>query len=241
MIKKIHYCWFGRGKKPSIFYKCLKSWKKYYPDFEIIEWNEENFDVSCNDYVKEAYNCKKYAFVSDYARLKIIYENGGIYFDTDVEALKRIDDYILEQGFFAKETKETINTGLGFCANINNNIIKTLLDDYNNEHFIINSQMNLKTCVERVSEILSKKGYNISNSSETIDGILVFEPEFFCGFDIKNDNYLITKNTYNVHHYSGSWLSNKEKTISFFKRTLSKLIGAKNYEKLRLLKNKNKE
>lgn len=240
MIKKIHYCWFGRGKKPTIFYKCLDSWKKNYPDYEIIEWNEDNFDIYCNDYVREAYDCKKYAFVSDFARLKIIYENGGIYFDTDVESLKRIDDNILEKGFFAKETQNTINTGLGFCSNPKNHIIKMLLDDYEGEHFIINNKMNLKTCVDRVSEFLINKGFDIENSNNDIDGILVFEPEFFCGFDVKNDNYLITNNTFNVHHYNGSWLSNKQKAVMFFKRLLSRLIGIKNYEKLRKLKN-NKE
>ena len=115
--KKIHYCWFGKGPKSKLFEKCLASWKKYFPDFEIIEWNEENFDVSSNKYVKEAYENKKWAFVSDYARLKIIYEEGGIYFDTDVEVLKRIPDEILETGYFAKESDNYIATGLGFAAN----------------------------------------------------------------------------------------------------------------------------
>lgn len=240
MIKKIHYCWFGRGKKPKIFYKCLKSWKKFYPDFEIIEWNEDNFDINCNDYVREAYDRKKYAFVSDYARLKVIYEQGGIYFDTDVEALKRIDDSILECGFFAKETFNTINTGLGFCAEKNNKVIKKLLDDYNDEHFIKNGNMDLTTCVERVTNYFKKIGYNFDEKIENINGILVFEPEYFCGFDVKNDNYLITKNTYNVHHYSGSWLPKKEKYVSYLKRFLSKIIGIKNYDRLRKFKNKNK-
>lgn len=241
MEKKIHYCWFGRGNKPKIFYKCLKSWKKNYPDYEIIEWNEDNFDINCNEYVKDAYRCKKYAFVSDYARLKIIYDCGGLYFDTDVESLKRIDDNILKSGFFAKETQNTINTGLGFGASKNNKIIKMLMDDYNNEHFLVNGEMNLKTCVQRVSELLVNKGYNISNDNCIIDGIPVYNPEFFCGFDVKNDNYLITSNTYNVHHYSGTWLSKKDKTIMFLKRTLSKIVGIKNYEKLRKLKNRKKD
>ena len=189
MIKKIHYCWFGRGKKPKVFYKCLKSWKKFYPDFEIIEWNEDNFDINCNEYVKEAYNCKKYAFVSDYARLKIIFDNGGIYFDTDVEALKRIDDVILENGFFAKESSNTINTGLGFCANKGNNTIKKLLDDYKNEHFLKNNVMDLTTCVERVTNNFINRGYDLNKHISEIDGILIFDPEYFCGFDIINDNF----------------------------------------------------
>lgn len=115
--KTIHYCWFGNNEKPKLFYKCYKSWKRFCPDYEIIEWNESNIDISsCPLYVQQAFEEKKWAFVTDYIRLKIIYENGGIYLDTDVELLKPLDDLLVYNAYFGFEDEKHINTGLGFGA-----------------------------------------------------------------------------------------------------------------------------
>ena len=172
--KQIHYCWFGRGKKNKLFYKCLKSWKKYLPDYEIIEWNEDNFDInSTNKYVKEAYENKKYAFVSDYARLKILYENGGIYFDTDVEVLKKIDQEILGNGYFAKERDNQISTGLGFCVPKHNELVKIMMDDYENASFIINGEMDFTACPNRNTDSLEKMGYKVNKETKEIEGLKV--------------------------------------------------------------------
>ena len=232
--KKIHYCWFGKGPKGKIFKKCLKSWKKYMPDYEIVEWNEENFDINQNDYIKEAYSVKKYAFVSDYARLKIIYDNGGIYLDTDVELLKPIPKEALENGYFAKEKCNTINTGLGFAAPRNNKILQKLMESYNNDHFLKeNGNINLLTCVSRATRDLKKIGYVINSKLKEIEKIKVYEPDFFCGYDLDSNHYLITNNTISVHHYSATWLPKNKRIKKKIKRMISKVIGRNNYLKIR--------
>lgn len=112
--KIIHYCWFGKGEKSILIKKCMNSWKKYCPDWEIVEWNEDNFDVDFCAYSSNAFKKKKYAYCSDVARLKIIYENGGIYLDTDVELLAPLDDLLENKAWFAYGTNTEINTGSGF-------------------------------------------------------------------------------------------------------------------------------
>ncbi len=236
--KTIHYCWFGKGAKGELFKKCLRSWKKYFPDYEIKEWNETNFDINCNEYVKEAYENKKYAFVSDFARLQIIYDNGGIYFDTDVEVIKRIDDEILENGYLAEEEPGVIATGLGFSANAKNEIIKIMLDDYKNINFIQkDNQQDLTPCPIRNTESLKKANYKIE-SFNNLEGIMIYPPEYFCGYDIKNNCVKITDKTYTIHHYNGSWLSKKERIKTKAKKTISRIIGKNAYEKIRIIKNK---
>lgn len=114
--RKIHYCWFGRGEKPRLAQKCIASWKKYCPDYEIIEWNEDNFDVNRNAYTQMCYKEKKYAFLTDYLRLLIVEEHGGIYFDTDVEAVRSFDELLDNPAFFGFENDRFVNTGEGFGA-----------------------------------------------------------------------------------------------------------------------------
>lgn len=238
--KTIHYCWFGKGKKGRVFKKCLKSWKKYYPDYKIIEWNENNFDVKGIEFTKEAYKEKKYAFVSDYARLKIIYENGGIYFDTDVEARKRIDKRILEKGYLAEETKGIIATGLGFSAPKGNPAIRIMMEDYEDDSFYrTGKNKNMIPCPIKNTNKLKEAGYIIKEFQE-IEGLTVFPPEFFCGYDINNSCIYVTKETYTIHHYKGSWLSPKEKAKETIKRVISKILGKKNFERIRHIKNKQK-
>ena len=236
--KKIHYCWFGRGDKGTLFEKCLKSWKKYFPDYEIVEWNEDNFDINCNIYISEAYKMKKYAFVSDYARLKIIYDNGGIYFDTDVEVLKRIPDKILEDGYLSEEESGIINTGLGFSAKPKDKIIKKMMDDYNKIHFISSSnEMDLTPCPVRNTKSLEEAKYTIK-AFEKVGDLTVYPPDYFCGFDVKNNCVNITQNTYTLHHYNGSWMTKKDRTIARIRRIISRIVGRKNYEKIRRFKRK---
>lgn len=236
--KKIHYCWFGRGEKSKLYKECIESWKKYYPDFEIIEWNEDNFDINCNHYVKEAYDNKKYAFVSDFARLKILYEHGGIYFDTDVEVLKRIPDKILKTGYFAKEQSSEIQTGLGFAVHPKNKVVKYMMDDYKKIHFIKKGVMDIEPCPKRNTRSLLKRGYIIDENNSFLEDVPIFEREYFCGYDIFNNHYIISDKTYTVHHYSGSWLSKNEQVKAKIRKKISKIIGKSNYEKLRLIKKK---
>ena len=160
MIPKIiHYCWFGGNPLPELAVKCINSWKKYLPDYEIVEWNESNYDVRKIPYIAQAYDAKKYAFLSDYARFDILYQYGGIYFDTDVEVIKPLNE-ILEKGSFAGvECTGALNTGLGIASPAASAIYKEILNsDESSEFLYKNGSMNLTTVVDRVSEIFYKHG-----------------------------------------------------------------------------------
>ena len=231
--KKIHYCWIGGTPLPKSAQKCIASWKKYCPDYEIIEWNENNFNVNEINYTKEAYKMKKYAFVSDYARLKILYEEGGIYFDTDVEVLKKFDEDILENGYFAKEIDEEIATGLGFAVPPHNKCIKYMLDDYLDKKFIdSNGKMIIETCTRANTKSLANHGYIVSEI-DNLDGIKIYDKNYFCGFDVNTNHYIISDKTYTVHHYAASWGSKSIRFKRFIKKTISKIIGIKIYNRIR--------
>ena len=145
--KKIHYCWFGNAPKSDLILKCIDSWKKYLPEYEICEWNESNYDVNCCAFSKDAYCAKKWAFVSDVARLKILYEHGGIYIDTDVELF--VEDpfakYLSNNAFFFFGTNVGINTGIGFGSQKNDALVKQLIDCYHNVTFTVDN-IHVLTC-----------------------------------------------------------------------------------------------
>ena len=220
MISKvINYCWFGRNEKPELFRKCINSWKKYCPDYEIKEWNEDNFDVRCCDYVKEAYEAGKWAFVTDYVRLWIIYHYGGIYLDTDVEIVKPFDTLLSNKAFFGFENVGTasddslIATGLGFGAIPKNTIVKRMLDAYSGEHFLNeNGTYNLTTCPWRnmnaISDLLPE-GYS-PDSIIDLGEAMLYPAEYFCPLDARGIKMKRTNNTYSIHWYSASWLSPNE-------------------------------
>jgi len=212
MIPKIiHYCWFGRKPLPELASKCIASWKKFLPDYEIKEWNEDNFDVNQIPYTAQAYKSKKYAFVSDYARFKIMYENGGIYFDTDVEVIKPLDKIIGKGPFFgieSSETKKSCAPGLGFACNSGLDLCKEMIDYYKSSNFILpNGQYNLKTVVQIFSEILDSKGFSPSLNPVEFNGIYVYPPEYFCPINYHTGKINITDNTYTIHHYAASWVN----------------------------------
>ena len=245
----IHYCWFGRNEKSQLFLKCLESWKRYFPDYQIIEWNEDNFDVNIIDYTKEAYEKGKWAFVSDYARLYIIYHYGGIYFDTDVEVIKSFSHLLQENGYLGFENttndlkSKTINTGLGFAAASNDVVIKALMDEYNGIHFVDeNGTMDLTPCPIRNTRALSRLGLKTNGSIQKVGNIVIYPFEYFCGVDIANSHMYITENTYTVHHYSATW---KEKPTFWMMvkynvliPSVQKIIGIDNYDELKKCLNK---
>jgi len=157
--KKIHYCWFGGNPLPQDALMCIESWKKYFPDYEIIEWNEKNFDMNSCDYIREAAENKKWAFVSDFARFKILYDFGGIYFDTDVEVVRNFDEIIAMGAFMGKEepqdsTTYVINPGLGMAAEQGNGFCLDVIEYYKTIHFDFN---NIITVCEHVTRCLKKK------------------------------------------------------------------------------------
>ncbi len=216
--KIIHYCWFGRNPKPKMAEKCIKSWKKYCKGFDIIEWNEDNFDISsCPLYVRQAYDEKKWAFVTDYARLKILYENGGIYFDTDVEIIKGIDDFLNNQCFMGIERPQignpnNVNTGLGLGSVPGFPLIKEIMEDYNDKVFIkADGTQDITTCTVRNTAILQKHGYVSEDRFQIIAGAAVYPSEYFSPMDMDNGKMYITKNTYSIHHYGLSWTTEEHR------------------------------
>lgn len=242
MIPKIiHYCWFGGKRIPQNLRKYIKLWKKYCPDYEIKEWNESNFDINSNEFIKEAYINKKWAFVTDYVRLYVIYNYGGIYLDTDVELIKNLDGLLNNKLFLGIQQNDSFaNTGLGFGAEKNNKYIKQMLDVYDNLKFDIENIINL-ACPILVTGVLQSYGYEIKNKTQVLcDGsIVVYSSEYFDPIAPGSTKNLTSENTYSIHHYTSSWLSEKTR----LKRKLCDLVGQNNVNKIRgiLRKKKNNE
>lgn len=231
MIPKIiHYCWFGRNPLPPLAIKCIDSWKKYLPDYEIKEWNEDNFDVNVIPYTAEAYQAKKYAFVSDYARFWILYKYGGLYFDTDVEVIRPLDDIVNKGPFMGCENEGTsciklgVNPGLGLGVYSGLDLYKEILDLYANLHFfepggIVKIE---KTVVGHVTDVLQKHGLENTNVIQEIAGAMIYPREYFCPIDIDTGRLHITDKTYTIHHYAASWLD--KSFFMKFKKYISKYI-----------------
>lgn len=218
--KIIHYCWFGGNPLPDDAKKCIGSWKKFFPEYEIKEWNERNFDVNCCDYVKEAYAAKKWAFVSDYARFWILYHEGGLYFDTDVEVIKDMSNIIAQGAFMGCETDDKCNPGLGLGANPSLGLYKEILDYYEKIHFLIEGNTT-ETVVTHTSKILKSHGWVGNGEIEQIEGVTIYPPEYFCPMDYKTGKLNITPNTQSIHWYTASWQSSYSKA----KTKLQQLLG----------------
>lgn len=206
--KKIHYCWFGGKELPKLAKKCIASWQKFLPDYEIIEWNEKNFDINESTYIKEIYQAKKYAFVSDYVRVKVLYKYGGIYFDTDVELIKPIDDIIEKGAFMCFEDEDNVAPGLGMMFEPKHKFLKELLDIY--EQLNLFEQQNTlkpKTIVFYTMEILKKYGLTKGTQIQKIEGIYLYPKEYFSPKHWRKFGTIITENTRAIHHFAGSWLT----------------------------------
>lgn len=220
MIPKIiHYCWFGGKPLPSFAKKCIASWKKYLPDYEIKEWNESNFDVNSIPYTASAYKMKKYAFVSDYVRLYVISQYGGIYFDTDVEVVKPLDD-IIEKGAFLGTEKNInvfgellpgINPGLGFGAPPHHPLLVELVDMYHNVTFTCGEgeSYGFKTIVYYTTELMYKYGYRgfMHNREEILSvcDTYIYPKRYFCP-DLVDNKWTVLDDTRSIHHYAATWL-----------------------------------
>lgn len=227
--KVIYYCWFGKGKKPFLAEKCIESWKKYCPDYRIVCINEDNFDVSQNRYAKEAYDAGKWAFVSDYARLKILYENGGIYLDTDVEIIKPIDTLIEQYGFMGFDDNGVVSTGLGFACEKGSELVGALLRDYDDISFVLpDGSFDLTPCPDRNAKTIIKLGMDTNNQNQIFMGIRMLPEDYLCPIKYYTGRKIITKNTYSIHHFAASWTSATAKRTLFIKR----IIGVKLYDKL---------
>ena len=205
--KKIHYCWFGKKEIPYQNRVWMESWEKMCPDYKIIEWNEHNYDITKNRYMKQAYEERKWGFVSDYARLDIIYNYGGIYLDTDVELYNNFDKLLSENAFVGFQRNFYVNLGLGFGAEEKNEIIKELRDMYNERSFFKEDDTyNLLTCTDYQTKDLLKYGLKCNNQMQYVNNMIVLptdvlDPQGYNGGIIRK-----TVNTIGVHHYDESWV-----------------------------------
>lgn len=233
--KIIHYCWFGGKEKPQIVKKCIESWNKHLPDYEIIEWNELSFDInSGNKFVKEAYKAKKFAFVSDYVRIYALYHYGGIYFDTDVEIYKSFNDLLHHESFWGFEQGNYIATStIGVTKG--NKIIQLFLDKYNDMSFIKDDgSFDEITNVSIITKILVNKGLEMNGRYQELEDLGTFYPQtYFSPYDYINCKRNITENTYAMHYFYKSWLSPKAKIKSQIKVIVAMVIGGENLAKLR--------
>lgn len=237
--KIVHYCWFGNGEKPQDVKDCIASWKAKMPDYEFMEWNESNFDMEhAIPYVKQAYEARKFAFVSDYVRIRALYRFGGVYFDTDVEVLKPFEEYLEDipmlLGF---ESERSLLTAF-IAVEKEHPYIKEFLDFYEPRSFIKeDGSYDLTVINKGFSELMEQKGVDLNrNEFQQIGNeIKVYPIEYFCGFDMNNWHEAVTDKTYTVHHMAGSWVSvggNLKKKVI---KLVQKFVGNKNYDKLRQL------
>lgn len=232
MIPKIiHYCWFGRNPLPKSAIKCIESWKKFFPDYEIKEWNEDNFDVNVIPYTAKAYAARKYAYVSDYARFWILYQYGGIYFDTDVEVIRPMDDIIARGNFMGLETEPengttgTVAPGLGLGVNPGLGLVKEMIDMYATLDYDVENNGGIyKTVVQYMTEKLEKYGLSTDHGIQQVADVFIYPKDYFN--PLEHINQLnITENTRTIHHYDGTWQPWWAKVYRKFIR----LLGAQNY------------
>lgn len=228
--KVIHYCWFGGAPIPEKYQQYIETWKKFCPEYEIKRWDESNFDVTSNRYCREAYESKQWAFVSDYARLKIIYEHGGIYLDTDVELIKSITPLISSgDGFIGFQNPIEVNSGLGFSAKAGNKCVEEMLSVYDTRKFIQNNgQLNRVPCPAANTVGLQRCGLKIGKMEnqeiQSLEGLKVYPLEYFNPLNADTQQMNITKNTYSIHQYTASWLSGGSKKRQLLKRLIPNFI-----------------
>lgn len=231
MIPKIiHYCWFGRGEKPKLAKKCIASWHKYCPDYEVIEWNEDNFDINMNGYTRMCYEQKKYAFLSDYVRLFVVAEHGGVYFDTDVELIQPLDSLIAHEAFFGFETPEYIASGLGFGSVPHGVAIETMLAEYEE---LLDGEHGVKGCPRLNTYALLKLGMKQDGTYQNLSGSIVLPPEYLNPYESGTGRLNKTENTVSIHWYSASWMTRKQHVRQKITRPLHRIFGTEFFSKLR--------
>lgn len=230
----IHYCWFGGADLGDAEKKCIASWKRFLPGYEIRRWDESNFDLACCAYVEEAYKAQKWAFVSDYARFAILYEHGGLYFDTDVELIRPIDDLIAAGPFMGLESDADIvgeskvapglaaNPGLGLAANPGLSLYKAILDSYAGDHFIRpDGSYNYRTVVERTTDILLEAGLAEKPGVQQVEGVTIYPSSYFNPTDLSTGMLNICEETRSIHHYGASWQPESLRQVGKMKQSLT--------------------
>ena len=253
--KIIHYCWFGHGSKSELMKKCIASWKKICPDYKIVEWNEDNYDVSAAPlYVRQAFEAKKWAFVTDYIRLQVVYEYGGIYMDTDVELKKSLDDLVKYSAYFGLESAEYINLGVGFGSEKKMEILSKMLELYQNIPFILeDGTYDLKPSPQRVTDVFANYGLVKEDRKQMLNGNICILPSIVLSpLDYNTGKMRKSGRTISIHWYTASWRTQEEKEyherhlqavardrkdywIHMPNRVAKSMIGEKRYGRLKRL------
>lgn len=228
--KKIHYCWFGRGEKPKLAQKCIASWKRFCPDYEVIEWNEDNFDIHQNAYLEMCYQQKKYAFLSDYVRLLVVYQYGGIYMDTDVELLCPLDPLCGNTAYFGFENDLYIASGLGFGAEKQHPAIRQMLKEYS---VLLDGKHGVIGCPQLNTQALVKLGLQLDGSLQKLDNCTVYPKEYFNPYDDLTGKLMKTKNTYSIHWYAKTWVDKKHVLRSRLARPFHRIFGVHCFTRFR--------
>jgi len=228
----IHYCWFGGKPLSDLAKKCIESWKKYCPDYQIVKWDESNTDLNSCNYVKEAYEAKKWAFVSDFVRFQVIYEQGGLYFDTDVQLIKPIDEILDKGPFMSIESYPglfvggndfiLLNPGQGIAAEKGNPFYAEVLDYYKTIHFTTETTVGM-----HVTSLMLERGLKSENCYQNVCGINIWPKDFFNPINPNSGKLEITDNTVSIHHYEGTWVDGKTKFIEKSFRLIYRVLGEK--------------
>lgn len=227
--KVINYCWFSGREMPEYLQKCIDSWKRYCPDYEIRRWDESNYDITKNQYMQEAYSEGKWGFVPDFARLDILYNYGGFYIDTDVELIRPLDELREELAFCGVEKWGNINMGGCSGAVAHHPMIKKLLNYRKNIHFkYSDGSLNPDTCGIYETAPFLEEGMRADNTVQRINGMTIFSSDFFHPYDYMSGQTIITENTVSIHHFNGDWLSdearkNRFKTLEQYKAIIKRM------------------
>lgn len=242
--KIIHYCWFGGNPLPKSAEKCIESWKKYCPDYKIIRWDESNFDLNCNAYCAEMHRRKKWAFLTDYVRLKVVYEQGGVYLDTDVQLVKPLDHLVSRGAYMGFECSDLVATGLGFAAEAGHPFLRENMAYYES----LTQFDDIRACPHITTELMEKHGLvRDCTKTQQAAGMTVYAAEYLCPKNERTGLMQKTKNTYSIHHYDASWFEEswteskkkryRREKIRYLLQTpnrlLRKLLGGDRYNKLK--------
>ena len=227
MIPKIiHYCWFGGNPLPDDAKSCIESWKKNCPDYEIREWNESNFDLNCCSYVRQAYEAKKWAFITDYVRLYAMVNYGGIYMDTDVEVRKPLDSFLKHQAFSGFQEPKYIPTGIMACEK-GFPLFKQLLDEYDTRVFVKDDgSYNTVPNTVYITDLCLERGLELNNKYQVVEGFALYPVDYFCAKSFATGMVQETENTYTIHHFAGSWYTEEQKRRKELKHSLIAQYGS---------------
>ena len=233
MIPKIiHYCWFGRGEKPELAKKCIASWRKFCPDFEIREWNEDNCDYLAMPFMAEAYAAKKYAFVSDVMRLIVLEQYGGVYFDTDVEVLRDITPLLNDEGFIGFENDRYVNSGQAMAMAAHQPVVQVMIEEYKKLHFVKpDGSIAPVGCPHLNTDVLERFGLERNGQEQVVAGIHVYPADWFNPLDSTTGKLNKTPNTYSIHWYSMSWLPKRVRLKAKLGRILRRVLGTGKQDK----------